>query len=99
MLPQSVCGQCQKFVLKKNIRNKKKKEKKQKKRCPQSVGGQCSNGLYHSCLSLTLLFNSVHSSDFSFCTFFSIPLFSMALRDKYGRTSSTGPYGTYLYTE
>ena len=70
-----------------------------KKPYPQSVGGQCSNGLYLSCLSLALLFNSVHSSDFSFLTFFSIPLFSMALRDKYGRTSSTGPYGTYLYTE
>jgi len=43
--------------------------------------------------------SSLRSNDFSLVSFFSTPLFSLARRDRYGKTSLTGPYGKYLYAE
>lgn len=55
-------------------------------------------GLYVSSPSWNLLLSSPQSRPLSLSTPFKRPLFSMALRERYGRTSSTGPNGTYLYT-
>lgn len=49
-----------------------------------------------SCFSRFLRRISSHNMALSFRIPFKRPLFSMALRERYGRTSSTGPYGTYL---
>lgn len=57
-----------------------------------------SAGSCISCPSRILLLSSSHKSLLSFRTPLRRPLFSIALRVKYGRTSSTGPNGTYLYT-
>lgn len=57
-----------------------------------------SAGLYVSSPSWNLLLSSPQSRPLSLSTPFKRPLFSMALRERYGRTSSTGPNGTYLYT-
>lgn len=42
--------------------------------------------------------SSFHKRSLSIWTPFITPRFSCARRDKYGITSFTGPYGTYLYT-
>ena len=55
-------------------------------------------GLYVSSPSWNLLLSSPQRRPLSLSTPFKRPLFSMALRERYGRTSSTGPNGTYLYT-
>lgn len=59
----------------------------------------CTNaGSYLSSPSWNLLFSSPHRRPLSLSTPFRRPLFSMARRERYGSTSSTGPNGTYLYT-
>ena len=55
--------------------------------------------MYTYLLSLSLLLNSFASIFLSLTGPANMPRFSLALRERYGKTSSTGPYGIHLYAK